>query len=183
MNIESHDILLSASQIEELVVRLAEELYEDYYRSSDDVVFLVVANGAVPFASDLLSTIGVYTPVLKCHVDTIKVRSYSTETNEQGALQFITPPDADLIKGRDVVIIDDIYDTGETMQSIVDKCLEHGATSIAQCVLLSKKPPNLSPEYTGLRIASDQFVYGYGLDLNGLYRNLQDIRVVGTENE
>jgi hypoxanthine phosphoribosyltransferase len=133
--------------------------------------FIGVLNGSFLFIADLLKEISV-----SCEVGFIKVSSYKG-TESSGSLKqaFGLPED---LNGRDVIIVEDIVDTGFTLDYIIAEIKKQSPASIKVCALLLKPKALKSPidelEYVGFEIEND-FVVGYGLDYDGLGRNLKDI--------
>ncbi len=135
-------------------------------------VFIGVLNGSILFISDLLKEMNI-----SCEVEFIKLSSYQGGTSSTGKVReiFGLP---DNLHNRDVIIVEDIVDTGRTIKHIVAKLREQDPASIKVCSLLFKPSALLEPvpelEYIGFEIPNE-FVVGFGLDYNGLGRNLKDI--------
>lgn len=134
-------------------------------------VFIGVLNGSFLFMADLLKEIDI-----SCEVGFIKVASYhGTSSSGQIHEAFGLPTD---LKGRDVIIVEDIVDTGLTLSYILEKIYAQQPASVTACSLLFKPAAIKSPipelNYIGFEIPNE-FVVGYGLDYNGLGRNLKDI--------
>ena len=155
--------LFSAEELDEICTKLSRQLYKDY--KDKEVVFLVVLNGAYVFATDLLRKFP--RPV---SIQTIKVSSYSGM--ERGELVFETLPKN--LSGKNVVVIEDILDTGVTMQGILDYLKKQEVNSTEVCTLFLK-PGSFKGQYpvryVGKEIG-DEFVVGYGFDIDGFGRNL-----------
>ena len=156
--------LLKASQIEEGVSRLAQEIQRDY--RGKDLVVVGVLKGAAVFLADLVRKIDL---PLSC--DFIRVQSYG-EDGRPGALRL----EFDLtqsVAGKDVLVLEDVVDTGKTLQFLRGHLRSKGAASVRFCTLLKKEtaPPEAKVDYVGFTIPN-RYVVGYGMDLNGLYRNL-----------
>lgn len=130
-----------------------------------------VLNGSFMFMSDLLKEIDI-----ACEVNFIRVSSYAGETSSGNVKELLGLPDG--IAGRDVLIVEDIVDTGLTIHHILQKIKEQNPASVKVCSLLFKPAALQSPipelKYIGFEIPKE-FVVGYGLDYNGLGRNLVDI--------
>lgn len=157
--------LISAGQIDERVGELAAEISSDY--SGRTPLVVVVLDGALVFAADIVRRIPG-----NLVLDTIGIRSYDgTETTGQPR---VTKRLGHPVNGRDVIVVEDILDTGGTLSYLVEYLGAQGASSVALCVLLdkpSRRVVAVDPRYVGFQIA-DRFVVGYGLDFRGLYRNL-----------
>lgn len=159
---------LAADRIEKKVATLAGRIEKDY---GDKVpLFLPILNGSFMFASDLLKEI-----TIPCRVSFVKISSY-TGTTSTGQLKTLIGHDESLF-GTDIVIVEDIVDTGLTLQKISDELKSLGAKSV-ECVTLLRKLParekNIPIKYVGFEL-EHEFVVGYGLDYDGLGRNMRDI--------
>lgn len=177
---------ISTPQIEQTTRDIAAALNKKFKHETKPVVFLTVLNGAVPFASSLFMKLNF--PVL---FDTVKISSY--HGTEKGELHLEKSPSADL-KGKKVIIVEDIVDTGSTIDYMKDFLYRSGVNEIVTTALLFKIESYrkthtefshwgfLSGEYDddwmmGITIG-DAFVVGYGLDYDGLGRNLNKIYVL-----
>ena len=172
MRADVGEILYEESQIARRIDALAEELSRDY--AGKDTTAVAILNGGLVFMADLLRRIPL--PLI---VESWAVASYHG-TQSTGDVTFRHPHPAGL-KGRHVLIVDDILDTGITLRAIRDRLIgEAGAASLRICVLLRKEIGRSRPieaDYVGFDIP-DKFVVGYGLDYNGFYRNLPFIGVL-----
>ncbi len=159
---------ITADRIEKKVAALAKLIDKDY---ADRIpVFLPILNGSFMFASDLLKE--VKTP---CRVSFVKISSYSGTTST-GQLKTLIGHDESLF-GMDIIIVEDIIDTGLTLQKIFDELKSLGAKSVEAVALLRKQPARekgIELKYIGFEL-EQEFVVGYGLDYDGLGRNLKDI--------
>jgi hypoxanthine phosphoribosyltransferase len=164
-------VSIPEAEILKQVKRVAGEINRDY--EGREPLFLAVLNGAFIFAADLMKEV-----VLPSEIQFIKLASYEGTTST-GAVTETIGMTAD-ISGRDVVIIEDIVDTGLTMQHLVDSLSARSPRSIAICSLLVK-PANLKIDldirYKCFEIPND-FILGYGLDYDGFGRNTRDIYTV-----
>lgn len=164
-------VSIPEAEILKQVKRVAGEINRDY--EGCEPLFLAVLNGAFIFAADLMKEV-----VLPSEIQFIKLASYEGTTST-GAVTETIGMTAD-ISGRDVVIIEDIVDTGLTMQHLVDSLSARSPRSIAICSLLVK-PANLKIDldirYKCFEIPND-FILGYGLDYDGFGRNTRDIYTV-----
>lgn len=164
------ETLINAADIEQRVKEIGAELNNDYGNSHP--VFVGVLNGSFLFVADLIKQI-----TIPCEITFTKLSSYfggTTSTRKvRDDIDFIVD-----IKGRDVLIIEDIVDTGNTARYLIDKLKAHEPASIKLCSLLLK-PAALETEieelkYVGFEIPN-HFVVGYGLDYKEMGRNLRDI--------
>jgi hypoxanthine phosphoribosyltransferase len=161
---------LSAAQLEEAVTALAARLSADY--AGRRPLFVVVLTGAFMFASDLLKHI-----TEPCEIVFIRVASYEG-TDSSGVVQEIMGLREE-IQNRHLIVVEDIVDTGTTMHYLLPTLLAKGPASVEIATLFFKPESlrhDLSLRYVALQIPND-FVVGYGLDYNGLGRNLPDVYV------
>lgn len=166
-------IFFTEEQINEMNQKLGLEITNDYSGKTPFIIGLL--NGCNPFMSDLVKNIKLYLTL-----DYMRVSSYSgmKSTNEIKITGNI--PD---VKGKNVILVDDILDTGRTLYTIKKKLLGLGAKSIKICVLLDKpegRKIDINADYVG-GLVPNEFVVGYGLDYNGLYRNLPYIGILKEE--
>jgi hypoxanthine phosphoribosyltransferase len=160
------EILISRETLEARVAELAAEISRDY-AASDRLVVIGVLKGSVFFLVDLLK--GVTVPV---EIDFFQTSSYGTATSpgEVRIVKDIERP----IRGADVLLVEDIVDTGYTLRTILDLLRFRGARTVKLCALLdkaSRRQVEVPIDYRGFRI-DDHFVVGYGLDYAERYRNL-----------
>ena len=160
---------MSPSEIAAAIQPIADRINEDYKDKSP--LFVVVLNGAFIFASDLIRRFNG-----RCKVTFIRLKSYEGMTST-GEIRFVIPLQQN-IEGRDIIVVEDIVDTGLTMHHLKRYLLDQGAASVRVAAMLCK-PDKLqfadaAPDYVVRRI-SNEFVIGYGLDLEGFARNLDAI--------
>lgn len=171
------EVLLTEAQIKERVKSIATEIKAAIGDGEFTIVSLI--NGAVMFTADLMREID--NPV---RLDCIRVSSYGAATKSIGTPQVIHSLTLD-ITGRDVLLIDDILDTGKTLK-LVSELINHlKPASLRTCVLLDKKARREVPieaDFVGFEIP-DKFVVGYGLDFAERYRNLPGIGVLKPEKQ
>lgn len=155
---------------------MARQLTRDY--AGRDLSVVLVLHGSLFFAADLLRRIS-----LPLRLATLDVSSYHGATSSSGSVTF-NQLNLPAVEGRDVLIIDDILDTGRTLSAIAGRIREEcRPASVRLCVLLKKRRPRevpLEADYAGFEI-EDEFVVGYGLDYQGHYRNLPLIGTLKTE--
>ena len=161
--------LFTKAQIAQIVDSIAQQIASDY--AGKQPHFICVLKGSVFFAVDLMRALP-----MDCTVSFVQLRSYQG-TSSSGKVEEVMALDSD-IRGKDVIIIEDIIDSGLTMHGFKQRLAEAQPRSIALASLLFK-PDQLQyedarPDYYGAEI-SKEFVIGYGLDLDGLARNLPEI--------
>ena len=165
-------VLISRRQIAERVQAVAEQIDACYDRTP--FVILTVLTGSIVFLSDLIRHLR--GPL---EIAVTAVRSYPGPATRSQGPETILPTETDLA-GRHVLILDDILDSGRTLALLQQAVAQHAPASCRACVLLRKDRSDLagrpSADFVGFDVP-DQFVIGYGLDHNGLYRNLPDVRV------
>lgn len=169
VNNKDFEILLENDAINKRTRLIGIQLNVDYENRCP--VFIGVLNGSFLFMADLLKEIDI-----ACEVSFIRVASYhGTESSGQIKETFGLPDD---LENRDVILVEDIVDTGLTLQYILEKVYEQKPASVSVCSLLLKpaalKAPIDELKYVGFEIPNE-FVVGYGLDYDGLGRNLKDI--------
>lgn len=172
------ETLYSAEQIKERVGELGAEIARDY--AGKDLVFIGILKGSCIFLADLIRAVD-----LKLTIDFMAVSSYKDEKVSSGDVEILkdlTNP----IRGKDVIICEDIVDTGLTLYRLLEILGSRGANSIKIATLLDKPEPRIKKElvinYCGFQIPN-KFVVGYGLDAAGRYRNLPFIGVVKNPDE
>jgi hypoxanthine phosphoribosyltransferase len=160
------DILVKPEELQNRVRELAAEISRDY--ADRDLVLIGVLKGAVFFLSDLMRALEV-----PCEVDFMAVASYGSATRSSGVVRILKDLDA-VIEGRDVLIVEDIVDSGLTLQYLLRNLGARNPRSLEVCALLTKperRKVQLPTRYVGFEIP-DRFVIGYGLDHGERYRNL-----------
>jgi hypoxanthine phosphoribosyltransferase len=167
------ELLYSADQIKQRVAEIGEQITGDY--SGKDLVLIGVLKGSCVFMADLMRAID-----LKLSIDFMAVSSYKDGTVSTGDVEILkdlTNP----IREKDVIVCEDIVDTGLTLFRLTEILNSKGANSIRIATLLDKPEPRIKKElkidYCGFQIPN-KFVVGYGLDAAGRYRNLPFIGVV-----
>jgi len=168
------EILVSEEQIKNRVAELGAQLSEEY--AGKRPILVGILKGVVPFYAAMAQAMTI--PVQE---DFMCVSSYEG-TQSTGSLTFRKDLDVD-ITGRDVVILEDILDTGRTLKKIKELLLSRGPSSVKICTLLDKpagRKVELDADYVGFTIP-DAFVVGYGLDYDEFYRNLPFVGVVKPE--
>ena len=163
-------VLIENSEIIARVKELAAEIDEYYKDKEANFVAVMVMNGALFFGVDLLRLMKL-SPML----DTVAVESYRG-TASCGELTFRSTPKIS-IAGKDILLIDDIFDTGVTFGKLQEYFIENGANSVKTCCLANKmgvEKKSRTPDWIGFEL-ENYYVVGYGLDADERYRDLQDI--------
>jgi len=169
-------ILIDRDSIADRVEQLGEALVRDLGGAADagELIVLPVMTGSLFFTADLLRRLP-----LSFRIQPVTVSSYpGASTESQGIVSTSALPEG--LEGRTVLLVDDILDSGRTLAHLRDRLTESGAASVHVCVLLRKDVPraaDVACDYVGFDIP-EAFVVGYGLDYDGLHRNLPDIAVL-----
>lgn len=165
-------ILVSREQIEEVCVRLGQLIDADYAHTTP--ILLGLLKGCVPFMSDLSKNISI--PIEMEYMD---VSSYHGGITSSGDVKIRKDLNVSVF-GRDIIIAEDIVDTGRTLDTVIKLLYHRGARSVEVATLLDKpegRVVTLLPKYIGVTIPKE-FVVGYGLDYNELYRNLPFVGIL-----
>ncbi len=171
---EVGEVLITAAQLERRVWELSEEISRDYAGRS--LLLVGVLKGAIFFLSDLMRRIG---DEIRLEIDFMAVASYGSATDSSGVVRILKDLDV-AIEGRDVLIVEDIVDSGLTLQYLLRNLGSRGPRTLEVCALLTKpdrRKVDLPTRYVGFEIP-DRFVVGYGLDYNQRFRNLGFVAVL-----
>lgn len=169
------NVMLSEEQVSERIRELAEQISKDYEGRS--VHLICILKGSVFFCCDLAKRL-----TLPVTLDFMSVSSYGSETVSSGRVRILKDLD-ESIQGRDVIIIEDIIDSGNTLSYLKDLLGTRSPRSMEICTLLDKpdrRVTNVDVKYVGF-VIPDEFVIGYGLDYDQYYRNLPYVGVVQGE--
>lgn len=159
---------LDATTINERIVALARQISADY--KAQRPLFIAILNGSFVFAADLFRNLSI-----EAEISFIKLASYKGTTSTGNIITAIGLEES--LHDRHIVLLEDIIDTGKTLHSFLPQLLHHGPASIKIAALLAKPSALQYPvyaDYTGFEIP-DKFVVGYGLDYDGLGRNLPEL--------
>jgi len=163
---EIERIIYTSEQIAEQVKRVGAEITRDYQGKKP--VFIGVLKGSFVFMSDLVRAVD-----LPCRIDFLSAKSYGEGTVSSGFVRIIKDID-EVIEGRDVIIVEDILDTANTLSSVCEILQSRNPASLKICTFLEKdvaRKISLVPDYFCFRV-ENEFVVGYGLDYAEKYRNL-----------
>ena len=169
-------ILVSEEEIKGIVSRLGQEIKRDY--ADKNLIIVCVLKGSVMFTIDLAKQLDVV-----CEMEFVRTYSYGNGTESNGQVQMLIDFDRPDIAECDLLVIEDIVDSGNTLKFLVEHLYAKGARSVKTCTLLdkpSRRKVDFNPDYTGKTIP-DEFVFGYGLDLFEEYRDLPYVAVVSPE--
>ena len=169
------EVLLDAETIKRKVHELGARIADDY--EGRDLVLVSILKGALPFLADLMREIPIY-----CSLDFLEVSSYGAGTTSTGVVRILKDL-AKPIEGRNVLVVEDILDTGHTLSYVIEHLRGQHPSTLGLCALLDKPARRVVPitvDYKGFEIP-DKFVVGYGLDYAERYRNLPFIGVLKPE--
>lgn len=169
------EILIEEDALQERVAALGQELSADY--AGRDLLLIGVLKGAVFFMADLMRHITV-----PCEVDFMAISSYGASTDSSGVVRILKDLDIN-IEGRDVLVVEDIIDSGLTLSYLMRNLEARDPASLEICALLTKpdrREMDVPVRYIGFEIP-DRFVIGYGLDFAERYRNLPYVAVLSDQ--
>lgn len=175
---EIKEILISEKEVDEIVEKLAGEIDRDYAGKDKKLVLLCILKGSVVFMGELMKKITI--PV---EIDFMKVSSYGSGTVSSGNVHIILDILRKDIETCDILIIEDIVDSGRTLSYLVNYLKLKGAKSVRTCTLLDKpdrRVVDFDADYVG-KIIPDEFVVGYGLDYNERFRALPYVGILKPE--
>ena len=169
-------ILVPQEEIETIVSRLAEEINRDF--ADKKLVIVCVLKGSSLFTADLVKKIHVVN-----EMEFMRVSTYGNSTESSGEMKMLLDFDRPDFTECDFLIVEDIVDSGNTLNKLVNIFNSRGAKSVKTCTLLdkpSRRKVDFKPDYVG-KVIPDEFVFGYGLDLFEKYRDLPYVAVVSEE--
>ncbi len=172
INNDIEKVLLSEEELREIIKRLGKQITEDY--KDKNLLVVSVLKGSVMVMADLLREIK-----LPLRIDFMSVSSYGSGTTTSGTVKIIKDLDINLA-GYDLLIVEDILDSGVTLSNLKEILLTRGPASVKICTLLDKperRKANVTADYVGAQIP-DAFVVGYGLDYDEKYRNLPYVGIL-----
>lgn len=171
-------ILISQDELARKVNELAQKITQDYRHSNRQLVLLIILKGSMPFATDLMRQIP-----LPLEVECMKVSSYGASTKNSGEIKITLDLMRDGLDNLDILIVEDIVDSGRTLARLTQLLRNRGANSVKTVTLLDKpdrREVSFSPDYCGF-VVPNEFVVGYGLDYAEKYRNLPFVGVLKPE--
>ena len=165
-------VMFSQEEIEAKVIELAKHIEKDY--KGQDLLLVGILKGASVFVADLMRKID-----LNVNIDFMSVSSYGSATVSSGTVKILKDLDVD-IKDKNVLIVEDIIDSGITLRNLYDTLMTREPRSLKSCTLLNKparKKVDVDVDYVGF-VIEDKFIVGYGIDYDEKYRNLPYIAIV-----
>lgn len=172
------EVYISKEQLNEITERIGKQISLDY--AGKDLVMMSVLKGSVVFMADLMRNI-----TIPCEIEFITAESYGAVTKSSGDVKISNNFIKRNLNGCDILIVEDILDSGLTLQKLTDVLKKESPASIRICTLLDKperrnKSVTITANYIGTKI-KNEFVVGYGLDYNQKYRNLPFIGILKPE--
>lgn len=168
-------VLVTEEELKNKVAELGAKISRDY--EGKNLLLVSILKGAVVIMADLMRAV-----TIPCAIDFMQVSSYGSGTSTSGLVKIIKDLDADL-SGRDVLIVEDILDTGVTLSNLVPMLKLRNPNSVRICAILdkpSRRKADIRADYTGFTVP-DAFVVGYGLDYDEKYRNLPYVGILKPE--
>ena len=169
-------ILVPEEEIQDIVHRLGEEINREY--ADKNLIIVCVLKGSLMFTADLAKQLN-----LVSEMEFVRVSTYGNATESSGEMKMLLDFERDDIEQCDLLVIEDIVDSGNTLSRLVKLFHAKGARSVKTCTLLdkpSRRKVDFTPDYVG-KVIPDEFVFGYGLDLFEKYRDLPYVAVVSEE--
>ncbi len=173
---EHAKILISENDLKTKIKEVAEKITADY--NGEEVLFVGILKGCIHFYSDLTREVS-----LPLTMDFMAISSYGSGTTSSGEVKMLKDLDKSIC-GKNVIIVEDIIDSGNTLSYLKRLLSSRQPKSIKICTLLdkpSRRKVDLNPDYCCFTIP-DEFVFGYGLDVDQKYRNLKDIYILAPED-
>ena len=168
-------VLYSEEYLKEIVQKIGRQISEDY--KGKNLLMVSVLKGSVVFMADLMRAV-----TIPCSIDFMSVSSYGSGTKTSGVVRILKDLDNDL-KGQDLLLVEDILDSGMTLSYIREMLQQRNPSSIKLCTLFDKperRSVDIQADYSGICVP-DEFIVGYGLDYDEKYRNLPYVGVLKPE--
>ena len=168
-------VLFSKEELEAIVARLGEQVSRDY--EGKNLLLVSILKGSIVFMSELMRCV-----TLPCEIDFMAVSSYGSSTETKGKVKIIKDLDIPL-EGYDVLIVEDILDSGVTLSNLMELLATRNPKSIRSCTLFDKperRKAAIKADYAGAKVP-DAFIVGYGLDYAEKYRNLPFVGILKPE--
>ncbi len=171
-------VLFSEKEIKEMVSRIGKQISDDFRDSDKTLLIVCILKGSLVFTADLIRAIDI-----PCEIDFMQASSYGDSTVSSGTVHIRVDLKVQDLSKYNIVIVEDILDTGNTLNNLIHVLKGKGCEDVRLCVLLNKPDRRIKPvevQYEGAKIP-DEFVVGYGLDYDDLYRNLPYVGVLKRE--
>ena len=175
MEQDIREVLFSEEYLAEVVQEMGRKISEDY--KGKNLLLVSVLKGSVVFMADLMRAI-----TIPCSIDFMSVSSYGSGTKTSGVVRILKDLDVEL-SGKDLLLVEDILDSGMTLSYIREMLQQRNPSSIRLCTLFDKperRTADIQADYSGLKVP-DEFIVGYGLDYDEKYRNLPYVGILKPE--
>ncbi len=175
MEQDIREVLFSEEYLAEVVQEMGRKISEDY--KGKNLLLVSVLKGSVVFMADLMRAI-----TIPCSIDFMSVSSYGSGTKTSGVVRILKDLDVEL-SGKDLLLVEDILDSGMTLSYIREMLQQRNPSSIRLCTLFDKperRTADIQADYSGLQVP-DEFIVGYGLDYDEKYRNLPYVGILKPE--
>lgn len=175
---EIKEIFYTAEQLKEATERIGKQITDDHKNSSNKLLMVCILKGSVCFFADLLREIN-----MPCEIDFMQASSYGSGTNTSGTIKIGLDLKKQDLTGYDVVVVEDILDTGNTLYHTMNVIRHKNPESLKLCALFNKpdrRKIDISVDYEGY-VIPDEFIVGYGLDYDEEYRNLPYVGILRPE--
>lgn len=178
MNQDVQRILIAEDELREITRRLGEQITRDFKDSDKPLIGIIILKGSLIFAADLIRSID-----LPMELEFMKVSSYGVGTKSSGEIKIHLDLNREHLENYNILIIEDIVDSGRTLQRLTQLLKNRNANNVKTCTLLdkpSRREVEFVPDYCG-QVIEDEFVIGYGLDYDEKYRNLPYVGILKRE--
>ena len=178
MHNDIEKIMITEEEVQKMVEKIGKQISDDYRNSDKRLLLVCILKGSLVFTADLMRAIDI-----PCEVDFMQASSYGDKTISNGTVHIRLDLKKHDLSDYNIVVIEDILDTGNTLYNLINVLHGKGCDDVKLCVLLNKpdrRERQITVHYEGAKIP-DEFVVGYGLDYNDLYRNLPYIGVLKPE--
>ncbi len=178
MNNSIERVLFNEQEIKQMVKRIGKQISDDFRDSDKRLLIVCILKGSLVFTSDLIREIDI-----PCEIDFMQASSYGDGAVSSGTVHIRVDLKVDDLSKYNIVIVEDILDTGNTLSNLIHILKGKGCDDVRLCVLLNKPDRRIKPvevQYEGAKIP-DEFVVGYGLDYDDLFRNLPYVGILKRE--
>ena len=177
--LEQAELIYSAEQVNLAIDQLALQINQQLMDTTQPVIALPIMNGGLVLSGHLITRLQF--PLV---IDYLHATRYRNTTSGSNQLEWKVKPQLSL-KNRTLLVIDDIFDEGHTLQAVLEFCQQQGAEQVYSAVLVEKNHPRpkaqIKSDFTGLSV-EDRYVFGFGMDYKGYHRNLNGIYAVGKDH-
>ena len=178
MNNSIERVLFDEKQINEMVKKIGKQISDDFRDSDKRLLIVCILKGSLVFTADLIRAIDI-----PCEIDFMQASSYGDGAISSGTVHIRVDLKVEDLSKYNIVIVEDILDTGNTLSNLIQVLKGKGCEDVRLCVLLNKPDRRIKPvevQYEGAKIP-DEFVVGYGLDYDDLFRNLPYVGILKRE--